>query len=185
MTVSEFIYPVELLHLFVSPRHDYFGRSDVSGIGEHLVNDCDQIELVSGEGIVGDRFFGKGPDFDGHVTFFASESLEGDRYDLLRRNLVTRGLPVTALIGHEFEIFAEGDRANAIRFLGTKHCAPCRWLDHALGEGTMARLRGRGGLRAQVLGDGILTRGDRYHVASPIELMPERAGEPLARPSLP
>lgn len=182
--MNEFIYPVEVIHLLVSTGHNYFGQDRDGDPGNHRTDDCDSIELRAGEGIVGDRFFGKGKAFDGHVTFFAAEAWEKGDYLALRRNIVVRGIPVTALIGHEFEIFPEGQRKQAVRFRGTKHCAPCVWLDKILGEGTMAALRGRGGLRAQVLTSGQLYRGVSC-LASPVELDPACAGEPLARPSLP
>ena len=183
--MSEYRYPVEIVHLFVSPGHNYFGRSPEGGIGDHPTEDRDEIELIAGRGIVGDRFFDKGHDFDGHVTFFASEAREGADYAKLRRNIVTRGLPGTALIGHTFELVPRVEGALPLRFSGTKHCAPCRWLDHAMGEGTMADLRGRGGLRAQVLNTGTLSKASLYELVSPVELDGTAPGKRLPRPRLP
>jgi MOSC domain-containing protein YiiM len=53
------------------------------------------------------------------------------------------------LIGKEFEI-------QGVRFLGTEEASPCFWMDQAFGEGAEDALRGKGGLRAKILDDGVL-----------------------------
>ena len=59
--------------------------------------------------------------------------------------------PLTAVIGREFEI-------QGLRFAGVEECRPCDWMDSALKPGAELWLRGRGGLRARILTDGILRR---------------------------
>jgi MOSC domain-containing protein YiiM len=77
-----------------------------------------------------------------------------DRRDIsaTRRNVVTRGIDLDALIGCEFEI-------GGVRFLGSEECRPCAWMDEAIGAGAERRLRGRGGLRARIVADGVLRVG--------------------------
>jgi len=65
----------------------------------------------------------------------------------VRRNVLTRGVDLPALIGREFEL-------QGVRFVGTEECRPCYWMDHAIAPGAEAWLRGRGGLRARVVSDG-------------------------------
>jgi MOSC domain-containing protein YiiM len=68
-----------------------------------------------------------------------------------RRNAFVRGVDLNTLVGQEFEI-------QGVRFAGTAECSPCYWMNTALGPGAEAWLKGRGGLRARILTDGILRR---------------------------
>jgi len=43
-----------------------------------------------------------------------------------------------------------------VRFRGHSECSPCYWMDQAFAPGAEAALKGRGGLRAQILTDGFL-----------------------------
>jgi len=66
-----------------------------------------------------------------------------------RRNVMTAGVDLNELIGHEFQI-------QGVRFRGTEECHPCYWMDQAFAPGANEFLKGRGGLRAEILSDGIL-----------------------------
>jgi MOSC domain-containing protein YiiM len=121
----------------------------------------EQVQCVAGKGIEGDRFFAYKEDYKGQITFFAQEvheemMLRFGRPDLAasvyRRNVITRGLDLGSLIGRRFSI---GD----LEFEGTQECAPCYWMDHAVGPGAEEALKGRGGLRARILRGGLLCRG--------------------------
>ena len=70
-----------------------------------------------------------------------------------RRNIATRGVALNHLVGRVFRV---GD----VRVRGTRLCEPCRYLDGLTREGVMAALVHRGGLRAQVLDDGLIRVGD-------------------------
>jgi MOSC domain-containing protein YiiM len=143
--------------LYISPGHSYRGRYGQSPL-EHPT-----LEVVAGRGVRGDRYFDHQPDFKGQITFVARETLErvwaelaipAGRRDIAatRRNVVTSGIDLIALIGREFSI-------GGVRFLGTEECKPCSWMDRAIGDGAEARLRGHGGLRARILSDGVLRVG--------------------------
>ena len=69
--------------------------------------------------------------------------------------MVTRGIDLNELVGVEFEL-------QGVRFQGTEECRPCEWMNHAIGPGAEELLRGRGGLRARILSDGILRRTARH-----------------------
>jgi len=144
-------------HLFISPGHNFFGRHGQPP-GEHEPLAVDQIECVAGRGLRGDRFFDYKPGYKGQITFFASEVLDALRNNLAlpaappaatRRNVITRGLDLNAHIGAEFEI-------QGVRFAGVEECRPCHWMNVALGSGAEDWLKGRGGLRARILTDGVL-----------------------------
>ncbi|MFN8488420.1 MAG: hypothetical protein U0350_12550 [Caldilineaceae bacterium] len=184
-----YTYPITIHHLFISPGHNYFGnRTQTPGV--HPTFDVETAEVKAGLGLVGDRFYGKGEHFDGHITFFAWEVFQVVRAEcagalgarnrspeVFRRNVIIEGVNLNQLIGQEFTI-------DGIRFYGTKHCAPCRWMEIALAPGALKLLRGRGGLRAQVLGDGVLRRGQAILQCN-FELNLATLTQPLPTPNLP
>jgi MOSC domain-containing protein YiiM len=143
--------------LFVSPGHNYFGHYGKPP-GEHPCVAVDQVECVAGRGLRGDRFFDYKPDYPGQVTFFEAEMWEelGRRFNVtdrdasvFRRNVLTRGIDLNTLIGQEFEV-------QGVRFLGTVEAKPCFWMDQAFAPGAEEAMKGRGGLRAKILSDGML-----------------------------
>ena len=71
---------------------------------------------------------------------------------IFRRNAVTRGLNLDALIGQEFEL-------QGVTFAGTAECKPCYWMNQAFASGAEAAMQGRGGLRARILTSGWLSAG--------------------------
>ncbi|UNK47710.1 MOSC domain-containing protein [Arthrobacter sulfonylureivorans] len=175
-----YIYPIQILHLLVSPAHAYFGRAK-DGAAEVPTADRDRVKVVAGKGIVGDRFFGKAAHMDAAMTFMAIESLESIAEELdvppfdpllARRNVVLRGAQLAPLIGEEFAVESGGEQ---VRFRGGRHAHPCVWMDRMLAPGAHAAMRGRGGLRCQPLSDGILHRGPALLLSS-VPLQPEEAG---------
>jgi len=187
MTAS-YRYDVEVLHLLVSPAHAYFGRAR-EGAADVPTTDAEQAELVAGKGIVGDRFFGKAAHMDAAVTVFAVEALEAIAAELetapfdpllTRRNVVLRGAQLAPLLGHDFALESRGD---LVRLKAGRPAHPCVWMDEMLAPGAHKARRGRGGVRCQVLADGVLHRGAAVLI-SPVPLDPERAGDAtLLRPS--
>jgi MOSC domain-containing protein YiiM len=66
--------------------------------------------------------------------------------------VITAGADLNQLIGVEFEI-------QGVRFAGTEEAKPCAWMNTAFrDERAEAWLKGRGGLRARILTDGVLRR---------------------------
>ncbi|MDQ0031773.1 MOSC domain-containing protein [Arthrobacter bambusae] len=181
-------YDVEVLHLLVSPGHAYFGRAR-EGAANVPTTDAEQVNLVAGKGIVGDRFFGKAAHMDAAVTVLAVEALEAMAAELgagpfdpllTRRNVVIRGAELGPLLGHDFALESLGD---VVRLKAGRPAHPCAWMDQMLTAGAHKAMRGRGGVRCQVLGDGILHRGPAVLI-SPVPLDPEQAGvATVLRPS--
>lgn len=145
--------------LFISPGHNFFGHHGQPA-GEHPVVEVDQVECVAGRGLFGDRFFDFQQDYKGQVTFFSSEVFEtvcaalevkDKSPGVVRRNIITAGVDLNTLIGERFEV-------QGVGFEGVCECRPCHWMNTAIAPGAEAALRGRGGLRARILSDGILRR---------------------------
>ncbi|WP_442543510.1 MOSC domain-containing protein [Arthrobacter sp. KN11-1C] len=185
MTAS-YRYDVEILHLLVSSGHAYFGRAR-DGAADVPTTDAERVDVVSGKGIVGDRFFGKAAHMDAAVTLIAIESLEAMAAELgvapfdpllTRRNVVLRGAHLAPLLGEEFALESGGGGPggfHSVRLRGGRPAHPCAWMDQVLAPGAHAAMRGRGGVRCQPLSDGILHRGPAVLI-SPVPLDPDKAG---------
>lgn len=120
----------------------------------------------AGGGLDGDRYgAGRGtfsnPSARGvDLTLIEAESIDALalesgrlRYEDARRNIVTRGIDLNALVG---ERFAVGD----VACLGQRLCEPCAHLQRLTLPGTLRALVHRGGLRADVVGGGVIRVGD-------------------------
>jgi hypothetical protein len=112
-------------------------------------------------GLEGDRYSAERGTFsNAHGRGYDLTLIEAEVLDALgrfaaediRRNVVTRGIDLNALVGRPFAI---GD----VRCLGQRLCEPCAHLER-LTPGTLRPLIHRGGLRADVLSDGEIRVGD-------------------------
>ena len=133
---------------------------------EAPMQQVNEIRAVPGCGLEGDRYFDhKGtfskPQPDREVTLIEAEAIEALRsefqvdFDLSasRRNIVTRGVPLNHLVDKEFWI---GD----VRARGLRLCEPCAHLQRLSHPKVLPGLVHRGGLRAQILTEGIIRVGE-------------------------
>ncbi len=131
-----------------------------------------EVRVVPGQGIEGDRYFlGNGtfsphpqkPDFEltlierENIESFAGESGLPFTAALARRNLVTEGVDLNALVGKEFLV---GD----IRIEGIRRCEPCSYLAKTTFPETLKGLVHKGGLRARIVTEGRIRVGDTVSV---------------------
>jgi len=156
-------FPVQMIirQIFISSGHNYFchhGRPP----DDHPLLEKRRIECVAGHGIRGDRFYDYRDNYAGQITFFSAEvfeklcrafSLTNRSAGAMRRNIIVSGIDLNSLIGAEFEV-------QGVRFRGTRHCAPCYWMNQAIVSGAEKWLTGNGGLRAQILAGGLIEVGD-------------------------
>ncbi|MFA5985486.1 MAG: MOSC domain-containing protein [Methylococcaceae bacterium] len=116
-------------------------------------------------GLTGDRY--RGRDAKRQVTLLQWEhlavltALTGKTLspELLRRNLVVKGLNLLALKNHYFQI------GSAV-FKGTGQCHPCSRMEVILGAGGYNAMRGHGGLTAEIVASGDI------HIADPVIALP-------------
>jgi MOSC domain-containing protein YiiM len=126
----------------------------------------DYVEAIPGAGLQGDRYFLKQgtfykPEPDFELTLIEVEAIEAIRreYNLdlgageARRNVVTRGVPLNHLVGRKFTV-------GGVRVRGIRLCEPCSHLEALTGLPVIKGLRHRGGLRAQILTQGVIRVGD-------------------------
>src|SRR5262245_18708385 len=131
----------------------------------------EQVRALAGVGLEGDRYaLGKGnfsrwPGTGRAVTLIEAEVVAdaADRCGLdlsdgrSRRNLVTRGVRLNELVGKCFRI-------GTALLRGERLAEPCAYLERRIGEGTQEMLKGRCGLRAEVIEEGIIRIGDPIEV---------------------
>ena len=128
-----------------------------------------EARLVAGQGIVGDRYYGETgtfsqdlPDPDHELTLIAIEEIEAFNAATgrslgageLRRNVVTRGIDLNALVGKEFTV-------GTVRVHGIRLCEPCSYLASLLGPDILPALVHKAGLRAGIVEGGTIRAGDR------------------------
>ena len=152
--------PVQIKGLFLSPGHNYFGHHGQEQ-GKSPLIEMSQIECIAGRGIRGDRFLDYQQNYKGQITFFSQEvfdavcqqlGVSGKQAGVSRRNVITEGVDLNALIGRQFVL-------QGIELEGVCECKPCYWMDEAIAPGAELALNGRGGLRARILTAGVLRTG--------------------------
>jgi MOSC domain-containing protein YiiM len=127
------------------------------------------ITLVAGRGIEGDRymlgieegFYSAKPEEGRQVTLFEEEALECIRRDhgieLLpeehRRNVTTRGVPLTHLVGRRF-------RLGPCLLEATRLSIPCRHIVEILEKPVFDPMINRSGLNCRILEGGVVRLGD-------------------------
>jgi len=125
-----------------------------------------EARAIPGRGLEGDRYFAhKGtfskPQPDRELTLVEAEAIEAMKHELgvdyglsdSRRNVVTRGVPLNHLVGKEFWI-------GEVRVRGLRLCEPCSHLQKLSHEKVLPGLVHRGGLRAQILSEGMIRVGE-------------------------
>lgn len=126
------------------------------------------VLAVPGRGLEGDRYFyGAGsfsrwPGPHREVTLIAEEALremaESTGVVLLpeqsRRNILTRGIDVNGLLHQTFSV-------GPVKMKGMRLCQPCKYLARLTDlPGLVPAMLNRGGLRARILTEGVISNGD-------------------------
>ena len=146
----------EVLHIHVGPERRQPMQARV------------EVYAVPGHGLEGDRYARLGGTFSQkdragqQVTLIEAESIEALEHDYqvhlqpgaTRRNITTRNVPLNHLVGREFQI-------GKVRMRGIRLCEPCSHLERLCNQELVKGLRHRGGLRAQILNEGVIRVGDR------------------------
>lgn len=122
----------------------------------------DAAEALPGRGLAGDRHLTGDGTFPSGVPGSALTLIEAEVCeafepalgpDVHRRNLVTRGIGLNDLVGHEFMV-------GSVRCRGMRLCEPCTVLQRYAGRPVLRELVHRGGLRADIVAAGEIRVGD-------------------------
>ena len=128
-----------------------------------------EAEAHAHRGLIGDRYFEgrgtfsnwepKGPGRE--ITLIENEVIGDLRFNAaeLRRNVVTEGVRLNDLVGERFKI------GNVI-VEGVRLCPPCTHLNKMAGKDLLRPLEYRGGLRADIISDGVIRVGDVIRLPS-------------------
>jgi MOSC domain-containing protein YiiM len=162
------------------------GRVEAVAIADRAEAPMQQIttaRAIPGRGLDGDRYAnrngtftprsGRGVGFD--LTLIEAEVLDeltltdGRRlgYAEARRNIVTRGIDLNALVGQRFRV---GD----VECIGRRLCEPCAHLERLTHKGVLRKLIHRGGLRADSVTAGNITVGAAIESLEPDKVNPPR-----------
>ncbi len=139
----------------------------IAEVASEPTTSVDEARAVPGKGLEGDRYFNRegtysdrhGPDRE--QTLIEIETIEALERDYqmkiepgqARRNIVTSGVPLNHLVGKEF-------RVGEVTLLGLRLNEPCNHLASLTDDKVKQGLVHRGGLRAQVLNEGVIRAGD-------------------------
>lgn len=123
----------------------------------------EQVQALSGQGLMGDRHFsskaGKTP--DKNLTLIESEKIQHfcEATGLVftsqdaRRNIITSSIELNPLLGQEFFV-------GTVKVKALELCEPCSLLAKRTHRAVLWGLLHKGGLRCQILTDGIIRSGD-------------------------
>tara|TARA_B100000902_G_C27006749_1_gene762631 strand:+ start:128 stop:571 length:444 start_codon:yes stop_codon:yes gene_type:complete len=128
--------------------------------------DTNEINLIAGKGVVGDRHFKEYNDPYNQLSIIESENI--DEYNLkyklnipyldFRRNIVTRGIKLNNLVEKKISI-------GSVKLDVIDLCRPCRHLSEKLGRNDVIKefLR-KGGVRCQIMNDGKISLSDQIKI---------------------
>jgi MOSC domain-containing protein YiiM len=147
------------------------GLQITSAEGMPMVS-IEQAHAVPGKGLEGDRYYlgtghfssMHGPSYE--VTLIELETIEALRrdydYELLpkdsRRNIITTNVALNHLVEQDFFV-------GEVLLRGIRLCEPCFHLANLTHHNALSGLIHRGGLRAQILTEGIIQVGDHLFPA--------------------
>ncbi|MDO9161272.1 MAG: MOSC domain-containing protein [Methylococcaceae bacterium] len=126
--------------------------------GESMIA-VDEVLADQRSGLIGDRYNGSSGKRQvtliqwEHLAVLASMTGKTIAPEMLRRNLVIKGINLLALKDHTFQI---GDAILQTTGL----CHPCSKMEQILGTGGYNAMRGHGGLTARVVKSGVMRVGD-------------------------
>ena len=140
------------------------GRVEEINIGpeQTLPAPVEQVQARAGKGLVGNRYyFEEGAKPGVALTLISAEALDAMATEHgieitaaeSRRNVLTRGIDLNALVGRTFRI-------GNVECVGVELCHPCSSLEKLTQPGVIKGLVNRGGLNADILSDGEIAVGD-------------------------
>jgi MOSC domain-containing protein YiiM len=131
------------------------------------VQSVDQVHAVPGRGLEGDRYFvepGATPQdkkIDRQITLIEVEAVDALCKEQgiavsaadIRRNLVLRGVQLNRLVDKKIKL-------GEVTLHGIRLCEPCQYLAKSTQPEVLPGLLHRGGLRAEILTEGMIRVGD-------------------------
>jgi MOSC domain-containing protein YiiM len=139
------------------------GRVEEINVGpeRELPAPVERVRALAGRGLEGNRYFYDEAPSGRALTLIAAEAIEAFRDETgisltaaeSRRNVLTRGIDLNALVGKRFRV---GD----VECVGVELCEPCAHLESVTHPGVVKGMVHRAGLNADILTDGEIAVGD-------------------------
>ena len=133
----------------------------IAGQKKQLPAPVERVRAVAGRGLEGNRHFYEQAPPGRALTLIAAEALADGAAssgvqlgaDESRRNVLTSGIDLNALVGERFRV---GD----VECVGVELCEPCTTLEGLTRPGVIKAYVHRAGLNADILTDGEIAVGD-------------------------
>lgn len=139
----------------------------IASIGAAPMQSVAEVRARAGRGLEGDRYylrlgtFSDQPGTGREITLIENEAMEALKRDyqvelpagLTRRNIVTGGVALNHFVNREFKI-------GEVTLRGTRLCEPCLHLEKLTRKGVLSGLIHRGGVRADIVIEGVIRVGD-------------------------
>ena len=126
-----------------------------------LPEPVERVRAIAGRGLEGNRYFYDEAPPGRALTLIAAEAIEAFTSDTgiplsaaeSRRNVLTRGIDVNALVGRRFRI-------GGVECYGVELCEPCSTMEKLTRPGVLKGMLHRAGLNVDILTDGDIAVGD-------------------------
>ncbi len=121
-----------------------------------------EVEAMPGRGLKGDRYCKPHAAPETQVTLIEAEAIDefNQTFSMnlsatqFRRNVITRGVQLNSREGKSFSV-------GGVKLRGIELCEPCAYLQNLLQiPGLVKQLVHKGGLRCEILSDGIIQSDD-------------------------
>jgi MOSC domain-containing protein YiiM len=128
----------------------------------------EEMHALAGRGLAGDRNFSpRAAGKTNNLTLIESEKIDGFvaatslefSAEDSRRNIVTSGIDLNLLVGREFYL-------GTVKVKALELCEPCSLLAKRTHRAVLWGLRNKGGLRCEIITDGIIRVGDEIRPAA-------------------
>ena len=138
----------------------------ISKKNSEKINEINEIEVLSGKGIVGDRHFRDSNNNSCQITLIEKENIDyyNNKYKTkisyvdFRRNIITEGIELNNLIKKKMEI-------GSVKIFPYELCRPCLHLEQMVnGNDIVKEFLLKGGLRCEVLVSGKIKIGDTIRI---------------------
>lgn len=169
ITAGWMLTPLDLCLPTETPYGTAAGVGVVAGIfvapeATAPLTSVERVVALPGRGLAGDRYSKGEGTFSGPGSGYELTLAEAEVLDEIalswedaRRNLVTTGIRLNALVGERFSI-------GPVECVGRRLAEPCAHLERLVRPGLLRPLVHRGGLRADILSRGTISIGDEVSV---------------------
>lgn len=126
------------------------------------IQEVTEIEAIPGTGLSGDRYCKPNAAPETQITLIEAEAIDefNQTFSLnlsatqFRRNVITRDVQLNAFEGKSFSV-------GGVRLRGIELCEPCAYLQNLLQIPELVKqLTHKGGLRCEILSDGVIRSDD-------------------------